>query len=103
MKKTMIALSASLMAMLGAAALGQEKAPPAAQAPQMTKEQRAKMATAHEKMAACLRSDRPLTDCHDEMMKSCQDAMGSAGMCPMMGMGHGMMHHGQETQTAPKK
>jgi len=34
-----------------------------------TKEMREKMAEAHEKMAACLRSDRPIDECHDEMKK----------------------------------
>jgi hypothetical protein len=60
-------------------------AAPAAGA-QMTPEQRAKMADAHQAMATCLRSDRPLAECHDEMRKSCQDTMGA--VCPMMGMGH---------------
>lgn len=101
----MVVLSAALGAILGGSALAQEKTPPA---PQMTKEQRMKMATAHEQMAACLRTDRPLADCHQEMMKTCQDTMGTgAGMCPMMGgmgMGHGMMMHkgqGTPTQTTP--
>jgi hypothetical protein len=40
---------------------------------------RAKMASAHEQMAACLRSDRPMAECHDEMMKQ-----------------HEMMHHGHD-------
>ena len=56
----------------------------------MTPEQRGKMADAHDKMASCLRSDRPMKDCHEEMMKSCQENMGKEG-CPMGGMG---MHHG---------
>ena len=34
--------------------------------PAPTKEEREKMAAAHEKMAACLRSDRPMSDCHAE-------------------------------------
>ena len=55
------------------------------------KEVREKMATLHEQMAACLRSDKPLADCHSEMMKSCQDTMGKKD-CPMMG--HGMMGSG---------
>jgi hypothetical protein len=62
--------------------------------PDMTTEQRQKMAEAHEKMATCLRSDRPLPDCRDEMMKSCQTTMG--GSCPMMG---GMM--GSMKQPSP--
>ena len=37
--------------------------------PAPTREQREKMAAAHEKIAACLRSDRPIDECHAEMMK----------------------------------
>jgi hypothetical protein len=72
-----------LVAALGGPALAQGKG-----TPQMTAEQRTKMAEAHEKMAACLRSDRPLSECHEEMMKSCQETMGAAN-CPMMGKHHG--------------
>jgi predicted HAD superfamily phosphohydrolase YqeG len=63
----------------------------------MTPEQREEMAKTHEKMAACLRSDKPMMDCHKEMMESCK--MGKTS-CPMMGdmghmhsmMGKGMKH-----------
>ena len=56
-----------------------------------TKEMREKMATLHEQMAACLRSDKPIADCRSEMKKSCGEIMGKEG-CPMMdGMHHGMM------------
>ena len=51
----------------------------------LTKEQREKMAVVHEQMAACLRSDKSLADCHKEAMKSCRDAMMGKGGCPMMG------------------
>jgi hypothetical protein len=37
--------------------------------PAPTKEMRATMAAAHEQMAACLKSDRPIAECHAEMMK----------------------------------
>lgn len=52
-----------------------------------SKEQREEMARAHEKMAACLRSDRPFADCHQEMMQTCRDVSGGRG-CGM-GMGQG--------------
>jgi len=66
-----------------------------------TKEQRNKMAMAHEQMATCLRSDKSMEDCHDEMRKSCKE-MGD--QCPMMmghhgmgmGMGMGKMKHPNE-------
>ena len=43
--------------------------------PAVTKEMRAKMAAAHEQMAACLKSDRPIMECHDEMMKQHDEFM----------------------------
>ena len=62
----MIACGIALLGMAGAA-LADE--PQHDSRPPPTKEQREKMAEAHEKMAACLRSDRPIQECHDEMMK----------------------------------
>lgn len=64
-------------------------AEPSAAPPEPSKETRAKMASAHERMAACLRSDKAIDECRSEMMKSCKEIMGGQG-CPMMGMG---MHH----------
>ena len=87
-------LLAGIVAMIGGFALAQDTATTATKAQlQLTAEQRAKMADAHEKMAACLRSNRPLGECHDEMMKSCQETMGT-GACPMMGGMGPMAHHG---------
>jgi hypothetical protein len=51
--------------------------------PAMTAEQRQKMAEAHDKMASCLRSEKPMNECHEDMMKSCHENMGKEG-CPMM-------------------
>ena len=65
--------------------------PPAAPHDTPSKEMREKMASLHEQMAACLRSDKPIADCHSQMMKSCKETMGEKG-CPMMG--HGMMGGG---------
>lgn len=56
---------------------------------EMTKEQRQEMATHHEKMALCLRSDRTMADCHKEMRAACDEKMGMGG-CPMMGEMRGM-------------
>ncbi len=61
-----------------------------------SKEQREKMATIHEHMAACLRSDKPIAECGKEAMRSCQDMMGKEG-CPMMGAG---MHEHMMQQPA---
>jgi hypothetical protein len=48
--------------------LADDPAPSSHPAP--TKEMREKMAKAHEDMAACLRSDRTVEECHSEMMKN---------------------------------
>ena len=58
----------------------------------MTPDQRQSMASAHEKMATCLRSEKSFEDCHKEMNQSCREMMGGDG-CPMMGqmMGKGIM------------
>lgn len=62
----------------------------------VTAEQRTKMAEVHDKMAACLRSERPLTDCHEEMKKSSQ-GMDAAQLCPM-----GRMKHHQGEMMGPE-
>jgi len=80
MKRIVLLLGTVLM--LSSSAFAEGKNTKSSKMPEMTVEQRNKMAGVHEKMAACLRSDRPLNDCHDEMIKSCQDSMG--GTCPMM-------------------
>jgi len=66
--------------------------PPTAPA-EPSREMRAKMASAHERMAACLRSERPMAECRSDMTKSCHEVMGERG-CPMMGMG--MNHEGMQ-------
>lgn len=95
------------LATLGNLALGAETTSMSTEAkgpPQLTTEQRQKMADLHDKMAACLRSDRPLSDCHEEMMKGCKEAMGKDG-CPMMigKMGHRMHHHMMDQQSTDKE
>lgn len=64
-----------------------------------SKEMREQMATLHEQMAACLRSDKSMSECRSQMISSCQSMMGGQG-CRMamgmgMGMGGGMMGGGQ--------
>jgi hypothetical protein len=87
-------LALSMVGLLSGTAFAQATKPVTPSAPAMTTEQRQQMAAVHEKAAACLRSDRPVSECHAEMMKGCQAAMGS-GMCPMMGGMMGQMQHGQ--------
>ena len=59
-----------------------------------SKEDREKMAVAHEKMATCLRSAQEFKECHEALHKECKAMMG--GTCPGMemekGMGKGMKH-----------
>lgn len=76
------------------------------EAPKLTAEQRKGMAEAHEKMAACLRTDRPEQECHEEMMKTCEATCGDS--CPMKhhgpghGKGHGKGHgHGDQGEAKP--
>ena len=86
-----IGLALAAMSVMGVVALAatQPRTAPA----MMTKEMREKMAVLHEQMAACLRSDKSLADCRDEMRKSCKDSLGDQD-CPMMGMGMGKHSHG---------
>ena len=58
-------------------------------------EMREKMAVAHEKMAACLRSDKEIRDCHNELRKTCQDSNGD--FCPRGGKGRGMRRSGKNS------
>ena len=60
----------------------------------VTVEQRSQMAAAHEKMAVCLRSDKPISDCRTEMHDQCQNSMGKDG-CSMMDMMGGKMGPGK--------
>lgn len=60
--------------------------------PPPTKEMREKMAEAHEKIAACLRSDRPIDECRAEMMK----------LHDGMKHGHAMMNHPADETPPPE-
>jgi hypothetical protein len=79
-------------------AMAQNPSPPTPAAP--SKETREKMATAHERMAACLRTDKPIAECHAQIMKSVGHVPGATG-CPMMSAGmHGQM---MQDQSAPAR
>ena len=43
------------------------------------------MAVMHENLTTCLRSAKPMSECHNEMNMNCENTMG-AEACPMMGM-----------------
>jgi hypothetical protein len=87
----------SLIAIIACASLSvltvyaADPAGPPAKSATPTKEQREKMAVAHEKMAACLRSDRDVSDCRHEMMEQCKEMQG--GECEHMDH---HMHHGHD-------
>lgn len=70
--------------------------------PEPSKELRAKMAAAHEQMAACLRTDRAISDCRSEMMKECHELMGERA-CPMMDMGKRQHTMKSSKPPAPKE
>jgi hypothetical protein len=42
------------------------------------------MAEVHQRMAVCLKSDRPMTECRADVRKNCRDLMGT-DHCPIMG------------------
>ena len=60
--------------------------------PEPTAEQRQKMAEVYQKMADCVRSTRPMTECRSEMVAACHSIGG--GVCPGMGRGRGGMGPG---------
>ncbi|HAZ11478.1 MAG: hypothetical protein A2X86_10870 [Bdellovibrionales bacterium GWA2_49_15] len=70
--------------------------------PEPTMEQRLKLAEAHEKMATCLKSETPLSECRAEMMKHCEEVMGAKG-CPMMGKMGRAYKKGQMMKNAEEK
>jgi hypothetical protein len=77
-------------AFIAAAALAVSAEPPASSASAPSKETREKMAAVHEQMAACLRSDKSITECRTETMQKCQAMLGQQS-CRGMGMGNAGM------------
>lgn len=57
-----------------------------------SRQMREQMAAMHEQAAACLRSEKPIAECRNEMMQSCRKMKMMGGRdCSMMGMmGMGM-------------
>lgn len=86
-----------MMIAVGGTALGADEPPGPPATP--SKAQREQMAQLHEKMAACLRSDKDFAVCRDEMHSSCRDMMGEQA-CPMMGGG---MHDQMMKNPPPPK
>lgn len=86
------------IALLSLAAASLAAEPEHMDRPPPSKEMRAKMASAHEQLAACLRSERPMAECHDEMMK--QHEMMHHGHDEGMGMGIGDCEHSSHHEHA---
>jgi hypothetical protein len=60
-------------------------------------ELRAQMADAHQRMAECLRSTRPIEECHAEMHKAHEACEKSHGEGCMMGRHEEGGHHGHQS------
>jgi len=103
------AVLASLALILGSASVVFAAEPPPATATGPSKdtgpskEMREKMAAYHEQLAACLRSDKPMAECHKEAMKHHQEMMGGMSKegCTMMDKDHTMP--GPSGKTDPPK
>jgi hypothetical protein len=89
-RRVAAAITGVLLIALSSAALAAD-APAAPSTP--TKAMRQRMATLHDAMAACLRSNKSIAECRAEMQKHCQAMMGNQGCTRMMGTG-GMMGMG---------
>ncbi len=68
---------------------------------ELTKEERLERAEHLEKMAACLRSDKSISDCHEQFRKDCP--MAKDGSCPMWEGPRGMHRRMRGQNSAPKK
>jgi len=79
----------ALLASAGPTWAADAKKPPP---PEPTAEQRHNMADVYQKMAECLRSTRPITECRSEMATACHGL--GVGACPGMGRGRGGMGPG---------
>lgn len=96
------AVIASLAVIFGSMSIAFAAEPPSAAPTGPSKEMREKMATFHEQLAACLRSDKPIAECHKEGMKHHKEMMCKEGCpCPMMDMDH-MMQKQPEKTDQPK-
>lgn len=97
-RRVAAAITGALLIALSSVALA-AGAPAALSSP--TKAMRERMATLYGEMAACLRSEKPISECRVQMQKHCQAMMGNQGCTRMlgrggmMGMGSGMMGMGK--------
>ena len=94
--KTTITTLMLLMTLVHTTAFSADKTKKIEKPMALTQEQRNSMATIHENMATCLRSDKTLDSCREEMMKGCMDTMGKDGCPHMMGKMHKRMMEKEE-------
>jgi hypothetical protein len=91
-----------LAVILGAIGIALAAEPPSAAPAGPSKESREKMAAFHEQLAACLRSDKPIAECHKEAMKHHEEMMGKEDS-PMMDKDHHHMMHKESGKTDESK
>ncbi len=94
-------LVATLAVILGSVSMASAAEPPSTAPTGPSKEMREKMATFHEQLAACLRSDKPIAECHKEAMKHHHEMMGTEG-CSMMDEDSHMMQKQSGKTQEPK-
>jgi len=75
-----------ILVLLAAATPALAAEPPANRAAAPSQELRDQMAAVHQRMASCLRSEKPIAECREEMRRNCAKFMGEQD-CSMMGMG----------------
>lgn len=92
---------ATLAVILGSMSIAFAADPPSPAPTGPSKEAREKMAAFHEQLAACLRSDKPIAECHKEAMKHRHEMMSKEG-CPMMDE-DGQMMQKQSSKTGEPK
>jgi hypothetical protein len=100
--KSTLILGSMLSLSLSLAATAKETHPSKKEMPMMTHEQRLKMANAHQQMADCLKSDKPLSECHEQMKKTCSEAT-DKGACMGMGMMGAHHHMGHDENNSNKE
>jgi hypothetical protein len=83
-----VVIGIAVLLLSGASAWAADAPTSTSSAREPSQELREKMATVHEQMAACLRSEKSFAECRSQMQSNCrQNADGQT--CPLMGLGRG--------------
>jgi|SRR5579871_1979384 len=83
-----VVVGVAVLLLSGASAWAADAPTPTSSAREPSKDLREKMATVHEQMAACLRSEKSFAECRSQMLSNCRQS-GDGQTCPMMGLGRG--------------